>query len=67
MELKRFKQLRTIGESVYTRTTGNSKVEVRKELSDYVLYIGGSIAETFRTKEAALEAADEAVEFLGNE
>lgn len=67
MELKKFKELRNIGESVFSQTTGNIKVEVVKTIDEYVLYVDGSIAESFRTKEAALEAAEDAVESLGNE
>ena len=67
MELKKFKELRTIGESVFSQKTGNIKVEVVKIVDEYVLYVDGSIAESFRTKEAAYEAAEDAVESLGNE
>ena len=67
MELKKFKELRNIGESVFSQTTDNIKVEVLKVIDEYVLYVDGSIAESFRTKEAALEAAEDAVESLGNE
>lgn len=67
MELKKFKELRNIGESVFSQTTDNIKVEVLKVIDEYVLYVDGSIAESFRTREAALEAGEDAVESLGNE
>lgn len=67
MELKKFKQLRNIGESVFSQRSGDSKVEVQKVVDEYILYVDNSIAEVFRTREAALEAAEDAVESLGND
>ena len=67
MELKKFKELRNIGECVFTQRSNNTKIEVRRIVNEYFLYVDTTITETFRTKQAALEAAEDAVESLGNE
>lgn len=67
MELKKFKQFRDISELVETYTTESVKVEIKKINGLFVVCMNGIQLESFRTKEAAEEAADDAVESLGNE
>lgn len=62
MELKKFKEFRSISE-VYT-ADGDTKVEVKKTSGFFVVCINGLEVEYFRTKEAADEAAQDAIEAM---
>ena len=62
MELKKFKQFRSISE-VY-EVDGNTKVEVKKTSGFFVVHINGLEVEYFKTKEAADEAAQDAIEAM---
>ena len=64
MELKKFKELRLI--SITEKVTNDNKVEVKKTNDLFAVCIDGLVVETFKTKEAAIEAADDAIEALGN-
>lgn len=65
MELKKFKQIRDISEVVHI--TESVKVEIKKINGLFVVCMNDIQLESFRTKEAAEEAAEDAVESLGNE
>lgn len=66
MELKKFKEFRIT--SLSEKTTGdNTKVEVKKTGDLFVVCIGDLVVEYFKTKEAANEAAEDAIEALGND
>lgn len=65
MELKKFKQIRDISEVVHI--TESVKVEIKKINGLFVVCMNDIQLESFRTKEAAKEAAEDAVESLGNE
>lgn len=67
MELKKFKEFRDISEVVKSHITESLKVEIIKVNGLFVVCMNGIQLESFRTKEAAEEAAEDAVESLGNE
>jgi hypothetical protein len=65
MELKKFKQFRTISELVEEyETDSKTKVEVRKAAGLFAVCINGLEVEYFKTKEAAQEAAQDAIEAM---
>ena len=66
MELKKFKEFRIAG-LVEKTISDSTKVEVKKTGDLFAVCIGGMVVETFKTKEAANEAAEDAIEALGND
>ena len=66
MELKKFKEFR-IASLVEKTTSDNVKVEVKKTGDLFAVCIDNMVVEYFKTKEAANEAADDAIEALGND
>lgn len=62
MGLKKFKEFRSISE-VY-EAGSDTKVEVKKTSGFFVVCINGLEVEYFRTKEAADEAAQDAIEAM---
>ena len=66
MELKKFKEFR-IASVVEKATSNNTKVEVIKAGDLFAVSIGDMVVEYFKTKEAASEAANDAIEALGND
>lgn len=69
MELKKFKDFKLTSEVLEKYEAGNgAKVEVKKTSSGlFAVCIEGLEVEYFRTKTAANEAADDAIEALGND
>jgi hypothetical protein len=67
MTQKKFKDFRDIAPVVKTYTVESHKVEVKKALDRYMVYIDDSLVESFNTLVAAEEAAADAVDSLGNE
>lgn len=65
MELKKFKEYRTTSE-LY-ESSGDTKVEVKKTAGFFVVCINGLEVEYFKTKDAADEAAKDAIEAMENE
>jgi hypothetical protein len=63
MEQKRFKSLR---ESVSLKTfeTDDYRVEVRQNFSSYDIFVNDQLVESFKTKEMALEVAEQSIEAL---
>ena len=68
MELKKFKDFKLTSEILETYDAGNgTKVEVKKTSSGlFAVCIEGLEVEHFRTKEAANEAAEDAIEAIGS-
>lgn len=66
MELKKFKEFRITSLSEKT-TSDSTKVEVKKTGDLFAVCIGDLVVEYFKTKEAANEAAEDAIEALGND
>lgn len=62
MELKKFKEFRTI--SISERSTDSLQVEVKKTGDLFAVCINGLEVEHFKTKEAACEAANDAIEAM---
>ena len=62
MELKKFKEFRTI--SISERSTDSLQVEVKKTGDLFAVCINGLEVEHFKTKEAAYEAANDAIEAM---
>lgn len=62
MGLKKFKEFRSISE-VY-QADGETKVEVKRTSGFFVVCINGLEVEYFKTKEAADEAAKDAIEAM---
>lgn len=62
MELKKFKEFRTISKS--SNTDSGIIVEVKKTNDYFVVCINGLKVESFKTKEAAEEAAEDAIEAM---
>ena len=69
MELKKFKDFKVTSEVLEKYETGNNtKVEVKKTSSGlFAVCIEGIEVEFFRTKEAASEAAEDAIEAIGSD
>lgn len=68
MELKKFKQFRSISELVEAYDTdGKTKVAVKKTGDSFAVCINDLEVEYFKTKEAAQEAAHDAVEAMREE
>lgn len=65
MELKKFKEYRTT--SKLYEASGDTKVEVKKTAGFFVVCINGLEVEQFKTKDAADEAAKDAIEAMENE
>lgn len=65
MDQKRFKNIRE-SVSIKVFETGQDKVEVREALGLFNIYINDQKVETFKTKNMALEVAEQAAEALGN-
>jgi hypothetical protein len=65
MELKKLKDIRESGKILLSLPAGTDKVEVKETLGVYYIYINDLKVETFRTKETALEVANEAAQALG--
>lgn len=65
MELKKFKEYRTTSELYESSST--TKVEVKKTGDLFAVCINGLEVEYFKTKEAANEAAQDAVEAMREE
>lgn len=63
MELKKFKEFRITSLSEKT-TSDNTKVEVKKAGDLFAVCINGLEVEYFKTKEAANDAADDAIEAM---
>lgn len=64
MELKKFKQFRVSSIAEKYTTDDGTTVEVKKIRDFFVVHINGLEVEYFRTKEAADEAAKEAIEAM---
>jgi hypothetical protein len=72
MELKKFKEFRPSTSEILEqyRTSQGNKVEIKKISDSFAVCIDGLQVEHFKSKEAALEAADDAIdaiESLGND
>jgi len=70
MELKKFKKIRSsLGETLATWNVSDDryKIEVVKINDHFVVYMNESILESFKTMDAAKEAALDAADSLGNE
>ena len=70
MELKKFKKIRSsLGETLATWNVSDDryKIEVVKINDHFVVYMNESILESFKTMDAAKEAASDAADSLGNE
>jgi hypothetical protein len=63
MEQKRFKSLRE-SVSIKTFETDDYRVEVRQNFSSYDIFINDHLVESFKTKEMALEIAEQSIEAL---
>ena len=63
MEQKRFKSLRE-SVSVKTFETDDYRVEVRQNFSSYDIFVNDQLVESFKTKEMALEVAEQSIEAL---
>lgn len=68
MELKKFKDFKSTSFVLEKYESSGAKVEVKKNSSGlFVVCINGLEVEFFRTKEAANEAAEDAIEALESE
>jgi hypothetical protein len=70
MELKKFKKIRlSLAETLATWNVSDStnKIEIVKINDHFVVYMNDTILESFRTMDAAKEAALDAADSLGNE
>jgi len=70
MELKKFKNIRSsLGETLATWNVSDDryKIEVVKINDHFVVYMNGTLLESFRTLDAAKDAALDAADSLGNE
>ena len=70
MELKKFKKIRlSLAETLATWNVSDStnKIEIVKINDHFVVYMNDTILESFRTMDAAQEAALDAADSLGNE
>ena len=70
MELKKFKKIRSsLGETLATWNVSDDKykIEVVKINDHFVVYMNGVLLESFKTIDAAKEAALDAADSLGNE
>ena len=68
MELKKFKDFKPTSSVLEKYETGSTKVEVKKNSSGlFAVCINGLEVEFFRTKDAADEAAEDALEALESE
>jgi len=70
MELKKFKKIRlSLAETLATWNVSDStnKIEIVKINDHFVVYMNDTILESFRTMDAAREAALDAADSLGNE
>jgi hypothetical protein len=70
MELKKFKNIRlSLAETLATWNVSDStnKIEIVKINDHFVVYMNDTLLETFRTIDAAKEAALDAADSLGNE
>jgi len=65
MDQKRFKNIRE-SVSIKIFEAGQDTVEVREALGLFNIYINDQKVETFKTKNMALEVAEQAAEALGN-
>lgn len=70
MELKKFKNIRlSLAETLATWNVSDSKdkIEIVKINDHFVVYMNDTLLETFKTMDAAQEAAIDAADSLGNE
>lgn len=70
MELKKFKNIRlSLAETLATWNVCDSKdkIEIVKINDHFVVYMNDTLLETFKTMDAAQEAAIDAADSLGNE
>lgn len=70
MELKKFKKIRSsLGETLATWNVSDDKykIEVVKINDHFVVYMNDILLESFKTIDAAKEAALDAADSLGNE
>lgn len=70
MELKKFKKIRSsLGETLATWNVSDDKykIEVIKINDHFVVYMNDILLESFKTIDAAKEAALDAADSLGNE
>jgi hypothetical protein len=70
MGLKKFKNVRlSLAETLATWNVSDStnKIEIVKINDHFVVYMNDTLLETFRTMDAAQEAAIDAADSLGNE
>lgn len=70
MELKKFKNVRlSLAETLATWNVNDSidKIEIVKINDHFVVFMNDTLLETFRTMDAAREAALDAADSLGNE
>jgi hypothetical protein len=63
MEQKRFKSLRE-SVSIKTFETDDYRVEIRQNFNSYDIFINDHLVESFKTKEMALEIAEQSIEAL---
>jgi hypothetical protein len=63
MEQKRFKSLReSVSITIYE--AGEYRVEVKDNFSSYDIFVNDHLVESFKTKEMALEVAEQSIEAL---
>jgi hypothetical protein len=63
MEQKRFKSLReSVSITIYE--AGEYRVEVKDNFSSYDIFVNDHLVESFKTKEMALEVAEQTIEAL---
>lgn len=65
MDQKRFKQIRESGLSIKVYSAGQDKVEVRRAINSFDVYMNDQKVESFKTQQMALEIAEEASKALG--
>jgi hypothetical protein len=65
MDQKRFKQIRESGSSIKVYSAGQDKVEVRRAINSFDVYMNDQRVESFKTQQMALEIAEEASKALG--
>jgi TfoX/Sxy family transcriptional regulator of competence genes len=63
MEQKRFKSLRE-SVSIKMFEADDYRVEVRQSFSSYDIFVNDQLVESFKTKEMALEVAEQSIEAL---
>ena len=65
MEQKKFKSLRNSA-IIKQFDAGDIKIHVENHMDHFDIYVDGVKVETFKTKDAALKTAEQAVKGIGN-